>query len=66
MLAPPSNATNVRIGAAVSHLPCDTWKISRLLPVTPAPNGNGIWRSREENSSFDSPATSKVPVSPPT
>ena len=51
----------MRIGEAVSHLPCETWKISRVLPLTSPVNGNGIRRSVEENSSFDSPATSSVP-----
>jgi hypothetical protein len=40
----------------------ETWKISRLLPVTSSLNGNGIRRSPEENSSFDSPATSSAPL----
>ncbi len=43
------------MGAAVSHLPWDTWKIFRLPPVSASSlNGNGMRRSRDENSSLDS------------
>src|SRR5256885_997824 len=45
MLEPPSNGVNVRMGAAVSQMPCETWKISKLLLSTFPSNGNGIRRS---------------------
>ena len=61
MLAPSSYGMKVRIGAAVSHLPCDTWKISSCVSATSPANGNGMRRSVELNSSFDMPATMSSP-----
>src|SRR6202453_5007256 len=65
MLAEPSNGMKVRIGEAVSYLPCETWKISSQFAWIPAsspfPNGNGIRRSAAANSSLLAAATSQGP-----
>ena len=61
MLPSPSYGTKVRIGEAVSYLPCETWKISSELDCAAPLNGKGMRRRVDENSSFDAPATSSLP-----
>ena len=59
---PHARIRSIRIGEAVSILPCAPWKISMLLPRSVLSNGYGMERRFDANSSLDSPAISSRPL----
>src|ERR1700722_11683202 len=54
--------TKVRTGAAVSYRPCDACQIWRVAPLSAVLKGYGIERSADDHSSFDRPATIRLPL----
>src|SRR5262245_17267581 len=59
---PPSvYGTNVRTGACVSYRPCDACQICSWVPLAAVLNGYGMERRADDHSSFDIPATSRLP-----
>src|SRR5215831_7510651 len=53
--------TNVRTGDCVSYRPCEECQICRVVPRSADLNGTGIERRAEDHSSFESPATIRLP-----
>src|SRR5580704_8010584 len=54
--------TNVRTGDCVSYRPCDECQICKVAPWSAPLNGSGMERSADDHSSFDRPATSRLPL----